>query len=324
MPTKIEISARTIVFTVAFLISLWLLVQLVEIIFWLFVAFILMSALKPIVDYFETLKVPRIAAIIIIYIFILISLTFIGSTLLPPLVNQSVHLGTRLPEFIHSVWPVFQSDPQVLTQQIAPLGENLLKFFLGVFGNIVAMFTIFVITFYLLLERKNLEENLTLLAGNEVGKRVLVTIKKVEERLGAWVRGQVTLVLSIGIFTFIGLTVLGIPYSLSLAIIAGILEIVPNIGPVISAIPAILVALTISPILAAACAVLYLIIQQIENHLVVPYVMKRVVGLPPLVTIVALLIGAKLAGVAGAILAVPVVVTGETILRGWWQFKDKK
>lgn len=324
MTSKIEISARTIIFTVVFLLSLWVLIQIIEIIFWLFVAFILMSALKPVVDYFESLKVPRIAAIIIIYIFILILLTFTGSTLLPPLINQSVNLGTRLPEFVHSVWPVFQSDPQVLTQQLAPLGQNLLKFFLGVFGNIVALFTIFVITFYLLLERKKLEENLIILTGNEAAGRVLITVKQVEERLGAWVRGQVALVLSIGIFTFIGLTILGIPYALSLAIIAGILEIVPNFGPVISAIPAVLVALTISPILAAACAVLYLVIQQIENHLVVPYVMKKVVGLPPLVTIIALLVGAKLAGIAGAILAVPVVVTGETIISEWLRSKDKK
>jgi len=132
--------------------------------------------------------------------------------------------------------------------------------------------------------------------------------------LGAWVRGQLTLALIIGLATFIGLSFLRLPYVLPLSIIAGILEIVPMIGPIISAIPAIIIAFTISPVLALATTAFYFLVQQAEAHLVVPFVMKRAVGLPPLVTIVALMVGAKLAGITGGLLAVPIVVVIQTVV----------
>ena len=143
----------------------------------------------------------------------------------------------------------------------------------------------------------------------------------VEDRLGAWVRGQATLGLTIGIMTAIGLSLLGLPYVLPLSIFAGLLEAVPNIGPIVSAIPAILIALTISPLMGLVTALLYFIIQQAENHLIVPFVMRKVVGLPPLVTMIALLIGGKLAGIPGALLGVPIVVTMQTIISEYYKLK---
>jgi len=114
------------------------------------------------------------------------------------------------------------------------------------------------------------------------------------------------LMFAIFILTFLGLTVLGVPYALSLAIIAGLLEIIPYIGPMLSAIPAIIIAFTVSPLTGFLVLVLYVLIQQFENHIIVPQVMRRAVGLHPVAVILALLIGFKLGGVLGAILAVPV------------------
>ena len=159
--------------------------------------------------------------------------------------------------------------------------------------------------------------------GDEAAKKVMTIWLKVEERLGAWVRGQVTLAFTIGLSTFFGLTLLGIPYTFPLAILAGLLEIVPIIGPIIAAIPAILVAFTISPLLALATAALYFIIQQVEANLVVPLVMRKAVGLPPLVTIIGLMIGGKLGGIGGAILAIPIFVTLETIIKEYFALKSK-
>ena len=112
----------------------------------------------------------------------------------------------------------------------------------------------------------------------------------------------------IGVLTYLGLIALGIPYALPLAIFAGILEIVPGIGPIVSSIPAILLGFTVSPVMAAAVAALYFLIQQLENNLIVPNIMRRVAGVNPLVTMVSIAIGLKLAGVLGAILAVPIVI----------------
>ena len=150
--------------------------------------------------------------------------------------------------------------------------------------------------------------------GSEATKPFIRIISKIELRLGAWVRGQLILAVTIGICTYFGLLLLKIPFALPLALLAGILEIVPIIGPIIAAIPAIIIAFTISPILAVATIALYVIIQQLESNLVVPYVMRKAVGLPPIATIIALMAGAKLAGIGGALLAIPIFVTIETSL----------
>jgi len=321
MRTKIEISYKTIVFTVIFLLFLWLLNQVREIIFWIFIGFILMTAFKPWADYFEKWRIPRPLSVLVIYILFLGIIAYIATAVLPPLITQSAHLIQSLPAYIKSVLPFIQIDVQTLTQQIAPLGENIFKVTIGVFSNIIALFTIFMISFYMIIERKYLESHLADFLGAEGARQIVIIIKKIEEKLGAWVRGQLLLAFAIGLFTFIGLTILGIPFTLPLSILAGILEIVPFIGPIISAIPAILVALTFSPLLALTTAAAYFVIQQLEAHIVVPLVMKKAVGIPPLMTIISLMIGAKLAGISGALLAIPVVLVIETIIVEYTRLK---
>lgn len=281
-----------------------------------------MAAFKPTVDYLEGKKFPRVLAILLIYTIFLFILSFVVSTIVPPLISQTITLIERLPGYLRSVIPFLTIDPGVVSQQIAPLSQNLVRLSLGIFSNVIALFTIIVITFYLLLERKNLNAYLAFLLGERAGNNVVMVIHKVEERLGAWVRGQLTLIFAIGILTYIGLAVLGIPYALPLAILAAMLEIVPNIGPVLSAIPAVIVAFAVSSLHPLFTIIMYIIIQQLENQVIVPIVMRRMVGLPPLVTIVAILIGAKLTGVRGAIMAVPVVVTFEAIFTEYFRLKE--
>ena len=320
MPKKIEISHKTIIFTIIFLLFLWFIVQIGEIISWFFISFILMSALKPIVDYLNSIRIPRILAIILVYICILIIFGFIASTIIPPLVTQTLNLSQSLPEYLRLVLPSLNLDPQNFAEQISSIGSNVLQLSVGLFNNIVSLFTIMVISFYLLFERNNLETYLSLFLGKSSGGKIEAIFAKVEERLGAWVRGQLTLILCIGILTYIGLFSLQIPYALPLAIIAGLLEIIPTLGPILASLPAIIVAFTVSSLHPVFTIILYFVIQQLENQIIVPVVMSKIVGLPPLVIILAILVGARLAGIAGVILAVPVVVTAETVFRAYYQF----
>lgn len=322
--SKIEISYKTILFTIFFLILLWFLVYIKDILFILLISLIIMSACKPLVDKLEKSHLPRIIAILTIYIAGLIIIVYLGSTLLPPLINQSINLGQNLPKYLERVIPFISVDTQFISQQIAPIGENILKVTLGIFSNLFHIFTIFVVSFYLLIERRQLENHLAGFMGVKSAENLMIIIERVEERLGSWVRGQVTLVLVIGIATYIGLLFLGLPFILPLSIIAGLLEIVPIIGPIISAIPAILVALTVSPILASVTALVFIVIQQAENHFIVPYVLRKSVGLPPVITIITLMIGAKLAGVLGAMLSVPMVVMLETIIVEYSKIKSSQ
>ena len=143
-----------------------------------------------------------------------------------------------------------------------------------------------------------------------------IVFDKAEKRLNAWFWGELTLMTVVGIFTFIGLNLIGIRYALPLAVLAGLLEVVPNMGPVISAVPAVLIGMTYSYFTGFSTLALYFIIQQLENTFIVPFIMKRAVGLTPIVTLIALIVGGKLGGVMGILLAIPLFLFLETVLMG--------
>lgn len=310
MPKKVEISHRTIIFTVFFLILLWFLYQIRQILIALFVSVVLMAALNPLIDRLERLKFPRVLAILLIYIFIFSIFGVILAGVIPPLVDQTSTLISRLPEYAQTLG-LPELDQNVIASQIKQLGSlpaNILKITVSVFSNLVAVFTLMVITFYLLLERKNLDRYLLVLFGPDKEERAQNFVDEVERRLGGWVRAQATLMVIIGVMSYLGLRLLGIDFALPLALLAGVLEIIPNIGPTISAIPAVLAGLAISPMMAMAVAALYFLIQQVENAVIVPKVMQRETGVNPLITIISLIIGFKLAGVVGAVLAIPIVL----------------
>lgn len=308
MVRKIEISYRTIIFTVFFLIFLWFLFQIRHIILLLFIALIFMSALSPLVDRLEKFKIPRGIAIFLFYIIIWTVISFGIASLVPPLIEQTSKFVSSLPQVLDRVgqgtvnFSVFESHLSTLPQKI-------LKLVLGAFSNVVAIFTLMVIVFYLILERKNLKKYLVFLFGDgDNEKQAEKFIDQIEHKLGGWMRGQLALMVIVGLMSYLGLSLLGVQFAIPLAFLASLLEIIPNIGPTFSMIPAILIAWGSSPVLALAVFALYFIIQQLENNLIVPKVMQKAVGLSPLVTIIALLIGFKVAGIAGAILAVPTVL----------------
>lgn len=313
-PMKVEVSHKTILFTLIVLASIWFILQIRDILFLLFISFILMSALRPIVDWLEYRKIPRIISIFLLYLLVFGVFGASIASVIPALATQSGKLFTEIPIFLSRVFPSFSFDVQGITRQIAPVGENLVKVTLGVFSNLLAVFTVMTFTFYFLLERRNLRDFLGGLLGQGMGEYIFAILLRVEKRLGAWVLGELSLMAFIGTLSYVGLFFLQIEFALPLAIMAGLLEIVPTIGPTISAVPAILVAFAHSPLLALSVTALYIIVQQVENNIVVPMVMRKSVGLPPILTILALMIGGRFAGVTGAILAVPILLTIQEIV----------
>jgi len=315
MLNKIEISHRTIIFTALFVAAIWVVFEIRDILLFLFISFILMSALRPTVDALEKRRIPSVLSILFIYILVFGVLGVSLFTTIPSLVVQFTHLTQALPSFITKIMPYGNIDINAFSQQIAPLSQNLVKLTVSIFSNIVTIVTVLVFTFYLLLERKNIGPLLSSFMSEDLAKRVTRVLLAVEQRMGAWVQGELFLMLIIGIAAYIGLFALKIEFALPLAILSGLLEIVPTIGPIVSAIPAVLIGLAISPVTALFTILLFFIIHQAENTLIVPFVMKKSVGLPPLLTIIALMVGGKLAGIAGAILAVPIVLIIQEIIQ---------
>ena len=324
MTEKIEISHRTIIFTVLFLIGLGLLYQIREILVTLFVSLILMSAINPTVDRLEKFHLPRWLAILIPYLAIILIVGGMMAMMITPLIEQTASFINKSIFYLKDVGN-FGIDPNMVASQLNQLGSipaNIVRITMNFFSNLIAIIALFFMTFYLLLERKNLNHYLIAIFGDGKEKDALMIVNNIEKRLGGWVRGELTLMVIIGLMSYIGLRLLGVEFALPLVILAGLLEILPNIGPVISAIPAVLTGLMISPMMALAILALYFLIHQSENTLITPKVMQKVVGINPLVTILSLAIGFKLAGVSGAILAIPVVLVIQEIAT--WFLASKK
>lgn len=330
MTTKIEVSLRTLITIVLFALSIWALFSVRDVIILILVAFILASALSPLVTRLESRRVPRLVAILIIYIISLLIFGGLVAAIIPLFVSQIVNLINNFPAYLAEIASLFGNTPinsedfiNTLSGEVTAFSRNIFQFTLGVFSGVLSFITVAVLTFYLLVDEKNLRSRLQSGLPESYNGRVTRILEVVQTRLGAWVRGQLILSLIIGTMYFVGLTILGIPYSLALGIIAGMLEVVPVMGPIIAAIPAILIALTKSPVLAIGVIALFFVIQQLENHLIVPKVMQRAVGLSPLVTLLALLAGGKLFGIIGIVLAVPVAVIIHVILYDFWLINER-
>lgn len=315
---KIEISYKTVVFTVLFLIFLAFLYFIRDEILQLFIALLIMVVLNPTVTKLQKYKIPRAVSVLIVYLLVLLFLSFSIALIVPPLVEQSTNFANSLPRILADLnIPGFLVDQAVseFTSQIGRLPSYVIRASLSVFSNILAVFAVLFFALYLLLARNKLEEQLgTFFTQKQADKieRVLIALEK---SLGGWARGQLILMFLVGLTTYIGLVLIGIPFALPLALLAGILEIVPNFGPVISAFPAILVGFGISPITGLAAAALGILVQQLENYLLVPKVMQSSAGVSPLITLLALVIGFKLAGISGAIISVPVVITIKVLIK---------
>jgi predicted PurR-regulated permease PerM len=322
---KIEISAKTIVFTVLFILSLGLLWQIRELIFSLFIAFIIAGALKPGVDFLERIKFPRVVASFIIYLLFIFIIYSVFALIIPPLLSEMIFLFKNLPKIIKSILPysdiVFNFN--FLTQNIPSIANQTLTFIKNLFSNAIFVTSTIFFGFYFLLE-KNLEGKLLNNFFEEIEiKKIEIISNRAQKRMSAWFWGEIILMIVVGTMTYIGLNIIGMKYVLALAVLAGLLEVVPNLGPIASSIPAILIGLSYSPVFGLYCAALYLVVQQLENNFIVPLVMKKATGLHPIVTLIAMVIGGKIAGILGVLLAVPSTIFIETILIESQKFSKK-
>lgn len=293
---------------------LWITYLILDIILLVFVAFIFMSALSPLVLRLQAWKFPKALAILVVFVLTFLVLGGILAVGFTPLITQTSSLSLKLTDSINSLLRSSHIDQSVINNELSSITRQAVSFTLSAFSNLINFVSVIVVTFYLLLDRERIEKRVaSLFVGSE--ERVGTIIHVTEDKLGAWVRGQLVLSIVVGTAVYLGLLALGVEYALPLAILAGLMEVVPVIGPIISAIPGILIALTVSPFLAVLVTGLYLAVQQLESHIIVPQVMKRAVGLNPLLVIISVAVGTRLLGVGGALLAVPIAVVIQVLVK---------
>ena len=271
-------------------------------------------------------RLPRWVAILIIYLCFVGLLVGFGLLVIPPLIEQARELYSALPDMLHrgqqwlidrgllarelSFREAVESAPGTGSDAVGTLIGAVWGFVGGIFG----VFTILILAFYLMLDAERFRRRFVRLFPRAERQRVEDACQRISNKVSAWLGGQLLLAGIIGGTAALGLFLMGVPYFYVLALIAGLGEMIPIVGPLVAAIPAIAVAFTVSPALAAGVAIFFFIQQQFENHVLVPKIMERQVGVSAAAVIVALLIGGTLLGVVGAILAVPTVAIIEVFL----------
>jgi len=299
--------------TLIVLCLFWLAFELKEILIIVFISYIIMATLSPLSDLLVRKRVPHVLSVLIPYMLTITVLVLLILPLVPFFTSQIQQFFKTLPSYINQAANLLNiridasSINNVVPSDIETLGKNALDVTGKIFSGVFSFLIVLVISFYLMVERNSLRKQFSILWPKEHQGKVLKTVAQIENKLGLWLRGQLILSFTIGFATWIALTALSIPFALPLGLLAGMLEIVPTIGPIIAAIPAIIVALTISPTIAVSVAGLYIVIQMLENHILVPKIMQKAVGLNPIIIIIGVLIGSKFLGVLGALLSVPFI-----------------
>ena len=313
MERHYEITPKTILFAAALALSAWLLFQIRLVVVALFISLILSLALDPLVNKLKSWRIPRPLGVFLVFF---VFLAVVGGLLaygFTPLVNQTGRFLINLPQFVGPILdrfptPFAENLQEQLVSQATLLSANILTIAGVIVSNAVFLIALMVLVFYFMLDWENLQTRFISSLNKGAESRVRRIIDSMEQHLGGWLRAQAILMLLVGVLTYLGLFALGVEYALPLAVIAGIFEVVPTLGPIIAAVPALVVAFGTDAWLGVWVLILYLVIQQLENNLIVPNVMGRTTGFSPLTALVILFIGGQLFGVLGIFLAIPTTI----------------
>jgi predicted PurR-regulated permease PerM len=339
--TPPQIIAMAVTMSLAGGVLLYTLYLISEVLIILYVAGVLAIGFSPIVRWIERRQIssnrrkrmPRWLAILILYLGLIGLIALILALAVPPLVSQAQDLWTKLPEMFDQAQAMLVerglithtytwSEMARTIPSPASMVTNIVGALQGFVGVVAALVTVLVLPYYLLLEADSIRRGFLRFFPIHHRQRAALVTRDVTVKVSAWLGGQLLLGLIIGVTAFIGLWLIGVPYYYVLAIVAGFGEMIPVVGPILAAVPAILVALTVSPQTALFTAAYFGIQQFIENHFLVPKVMSQQVGVSAVTVLVALLIGGKLLGVVGALLAVPSAAIVQLLLNEYIESRD--
>jgi predicted PurR-regulated permease PerM len=316
---------RTIATVVAAVVVLFALWQARDALILIYVSGLVAMGFSPLVRLIERPRkhhkgrgLPRILAILSIYLSAIAVLVLLGLVIVPPLVDQATALWQQLPEQFVSVERAlirYKLMTRAITwqeavqQAPAGSGQNAVSAILAaawrLVGGLFGVVTIVILSFYLLMEGESLMVYASRFLPEEQRGPMSNAARESVAKVSAWLRGQATLAGVMGTAVAVGLGVLGVPYFYVLALVAAVGETIPVLGPLISAVMATAVSLTVSPRLALMVGIYVVFLHQLEVNVLVPKIMERRVGLTPVGVMVALLVGASLYGLTGAILAIP-------------------
>lgn len=320
---KLNINVATIIKIAVALAVIFIIYFLRDIIFVLLTSVVIASAVSPVADWFSRFKIPRVLSVLLVYV---IAFSVIVGTLfflLPPLFSDFSDIAFKIPVQINALIndnPSWNTAVNLLgnfsssfsVQEIVDsnpfdfaLPKNAIEMTRVIFSGLLDLILVIVISFYLAVQKNGVENFLRIIIPNKQEEYIISLWRRAEVKIGRWLQGQLLLAVIIGALVFLGLSLFQVKYALTLAIVAAVFEVIPIFGPIMAAVPAVLLGFGDSLTLGFILIGLYLIIQQFENHLLYPLVVKKIIGVNPLIVIISLIVGYQLAGFMGFILAVP-------------------
>lgn len=322
----VDISTGTMARVVLFSLGLLFLYLVRDVVLVLLLSVVIASGIEPAVRYLnKQYRFPRVLAVLSIFISVIALFIITFYLLIPPILSELQNFAHAFPMSLDSMfqelrlraYETTQFAPQLLIPSSEELtlginrfiNEQAFGFFSigsSIFGGALSFVMVIVLSFYLAVQEDGISNFLKIVTPREHEPYVLDLWTRSQQKIGRWLQGQIILALLVGVLVYMGLMLLGVKYALVLALLAGMFEIIPIFGPIMAAIPSAAIAFIQSPSLSLWVIVLYVIVQQVENHLIYPLVVRKAVGVPPLLVIIALLVGGKLGGFFGFILAVPI------------------
>lgn len=339
---KIEISTGIIFRTILILLALVFLYVVRDIIALFFISVLIVALIEPAVNWMQRKKIRRGLGVLIIYFLILGFIGLSSFFIAPYLAGQFKDFYRKIPEYSQTInnfvagsgdyFRIPETKIELNSQNfLNDTDKNLSKFSgkiftttVNVFSGFVSIFIVFALVFYMTIKEDGIKNFIVAVVPKKHEEYAVSLVVRIKNKIGKWMQGQLIVMLVIFILDFIWLTFLGIPYAFILALFAGIMEIIPFFGPIISAIPGIFLGFLISPWKGFLALIFYTLSQQIESQIIVPQIMKKAVGLNPIVVILALLIGLKLGGVMGVILAVPIATGINVVIEDMMTIKENK
>jgi len=318
----INISTEIILKVAAVTLGLWFLYLIRDIIAIFFVAIIITAAIEPAINWLEKKKIPRAVGVLGIYVALIFLLGFLFSFLIPSFISQTKDFTSNFPVYLERTVQSFQGIEnytqskgidlsfkemiQVAIDNLSVSSKNVFTTTISFFSGFISTLIIFSLAFYMSVKKDGMRCFFESITPKIYREKVIFLAEKIKSKIGYWMIGQLFLMLIIFVLDYLLLLILKVPYALVLALIGGILEIIPYLGPIFSAVIATIAGFFVSPITGILVLIFYFVIQQTENHILIPQIMKKTLGLNPVAVILSLLIGIKVAGVIGVILAVPV------------------
>lgn len=320
----ITISPVSWVYLAIVVVAVGLLWYLSGVVILVLASIIFAAALNPSVVSLQKMKIPRPLAVGILYIVVFGVLGIVLYLVTPTITQQIQSLLSNLPSIQSHVQASLSSQPwllsvyQKLTSTVADRPDIFInqvsQTAFGIVASVFGFVTVLVLTFYFLLNGRQIAQGLVKYVPTRRKRDEVLEIGlNSSVKLGHWIRGQLLLCLIVFVTTFITLSLLGVPYALTLALFAGLLQFIPFVGAVVGAIPAVLVAFTISPLKALFVVIFFVILQTLLGNIIGPQVMKKAVGVSPIIILIAALVGYTLLGVVGVILAVPIAAVIDVV-----------